>query len=334
MKSRDRYLGMNRSISRRDLIQGLGALAVAPLLPGQALADAVLAAEQNPGSYPPALTGLRGNQRGSFEVAHALSLEGKADWGTPGEPDPDIYDLVVVGAGISGLAAAHFFRKEQPHARILILDNHDDFGGHAKRNEFTIDGDTILGYGGSQSLEEPFHYPDAAKELLADLGVNLAAFKNAYDGDFYKRNNLTGGVFFNQKDWGENRLIPYDLATMHSYLPLAPSKLSDSEAIAQMPMSELARVEFLRLQKAREDNLVDLSADEKAMYLQTISYRDYLSKHLGISEPEIFAVLKDLTTDSGVDFGTASAGMALQYLFLPGFQAAGLDSFDANEPYI
>jgi len=334
MKSRDRYLGMNQSISRRDLIQGLGGLAMTPLIPGRALADAVLATEQNPGNYPPALTGLRGNHSGSFEVSHALSREGKADWGTPSEPDPGIYDLVVVGAGISGLAAAHFFRKQQPNARILILDNHDDFGGHAKRNEFIVGGDTILGYGGSQTLEEPFHYPDSAKELLADLGVDLSVFKNAYDGDFYKRNNLTGGVFFNQKDWGENRLIPYDLATMHSYLPLAPSKLSDSEAIAQMPMSERARVEFLRLQNARKDNLVDLSADEKEMYLQTISYKDYLSKHLGISEPEIFAVLKDLTTDSGVGFETASAGLALQYLSLPGYQAIRLDSFEVDEPYI
>ena len=51
------------------------------------------------------------------------------------ELDED-YDLVVVGAGLSGLAAAHFYREQRPAARILLLDNHDDFGGHAKRNEF------------------------------------------------------------------------------------------------------------------------------------------------------------------------------------------------------
>ena len=65
------------------------------------------------------------------------------------------YDLVVVGGGISGLAAAWFYRRAKPSARILILDNHDDFGGHAKRNEFTLDGRRIIGYGGSQSLQSP-----------------------------------------------------------------------------------------------------------------------------------------------------------------------------------
>ena len=48
------------------------------------------------------------------------------------------FDLVVVGGGISGLAAAYFYRQARPNARILILDNHDDFGGHAKRNEFHV----------------------------------------------------------------------------------------------------------------------------------------------------------------------------------------------------
>ena len=48
----------------------------------------------------------------------------------------EAYDLIVVGGGISGLAAAYFFRKQAAKSRILILDNHDDFGGHARRNEF------------------------------------------------------------------------------------------------------------------------------------------------------------------------------------------------------
>jgi spermidine dehydrogenase len=53
------------------------------------------------------------------------------------EADTDeVYDLIVVGGGISGLAAAYFYRKTAgPRVRILVLDNHDDFGGHAKRNE-------------------------------------------------------------------------------------------------------------------------------------------------------------------------------------------------------
>ena len=65
------------------------------------------------------------------------------------------FDLVVVGAGISGLAAAWFWRKQRPNARILVLDNHEDFGGHAARNEFTVGGRRLISYGGSESLQSP-----------------------------------------------------------------------------------------------------------------------------------------------------------------------------------
>jgi spermidine dehydrogenase len=62
----------------------------------------------------------------------------------------------MVGGGISGLAAAWFLRKQAgPDARILILENHADFGGHAKRNEFRTGGRLLVSYGGAQSIERP-----------------------------------------------------------------------------------------------------------------------------------------------------------------------------------
>ena len=179
---------MDRSISRRDLLHGMGALAASTLLPGRALAEEMLALEragETAAGYPPALTGLRGSHVGSFETALELALEGRRDWGVVEEPDSDVYDLVVVGGGLSGLAAAHFYRKQQPKARILILDNHDDFGGHAKRNEFQSGGRTLIGYGGSQTLQEPSGYPAVVKGLLRDLGVDKKRFDTAYDRGFY-----------------------------------------------------------------------------------------------------------------------------------------------------
>jgi len=145
MEPGDRDLGMDRPISRRDFLHGVGAVAAGGVLAGTPLADRSSAASHakavmDGGTYPPSLTGLRGSHRGSFEAAHQLVLGGQSDWGAVGEPDADVYDLVVVGGGISGLAAAHSYRKENPKARILILDNHDDFGGHAKRNEFQVGG--------------------------------------------------------------------------------------------------------------------------------------------------------------------------------------------------
>ncbi|MGH9724431.1 MAG: NAD(P)-binding protein, partial [Candidatus Acidiferrales bacterium] len=141
-KARDRELGMGCPITRRDFLNGVaigvGGAVVSGVMPGIEWASepAVRLTQDTPGYYPPALTGMRGSHPGSFEVAHAVR---DGDFSESGQPvhTGETFDLVVVGGGISGLAAAYFYRKlAGPGARILILDNHDDFGGHAKRNEF------------------------------------------------------------------------------------------------------------------------------------------------------------------------------------------------------
>ena len=135
---KDRELGMGRRITRRDFLNGVALTVGAAILPSDLLAADMQAERQDsPGYYPPALTGLRGSHPGSFEAAH--SLRDGTFWEHAGAPidTGETYDLVVVGGGISGLSAAHFFRKVAgSKARVLILENHDDFGGHAKRNEF------------------------------------------------------------------------------------------------------------------------------------------------------------------------------------------------------
>ena len=149
----DRDLGMDRPITRRDFLNGVAIgsrrrarrarmLAGIPGTRRDARGGGL--AQDAPGYYPPALTGMRGSHDGSFDVvARAARREilddGRHSLSTRGET----YDLVVVGGGISGLAAAYFYRARTPSARILILDNHDDFGGHAKRNEFRPGG-TLL----------------------------------------------------------------------------------------------------------------------------------------------------------------------------------------------
>src|SRR5262249_15753982 len=152
-------LGMNRRITRRDFLNGvavgIGALGYAGL-PGFAssLQNVPLSGDDSGYSYPPALMGMRGSVPGSYDVPHALR-DGNF-WETAGNPTDthETYDLVVVGGGISGLAAAYFYRKYAGAAsRILILDNNDDFGGHARRNEFCVAGRLLLSNGGAQSIE-------------------------------------------------------------------------------------------------------------------------------------------------------------------------------------
>ena len=171
----DKDLGMHCPITRRDFLNGIAVTAGASLLPPHLIgALQGVDPEQSPDYYPPALIGLRGSHVGSFEVAHAVR-DGDF-WQKAGQPaeTKENFDLIVVGGGISGLSTAYFFRKTNPSARILILDNHDDFGGHAKRNEFTVGDRKLLGYGGSFSIESPAPYSPVAKGVIADLGDAVA----------------------------------------------------------------------------------------------------------------------------------------------------------------
>src|SRR5207253_1946159 len=165
-----------------------------------AVADEPAALEKAPGYYPPALTGMRGSHPGSFDAAH--SLRDGTFWDSVGKPEDtgETYDLIVVGGGISGLSAAHFYRKAAGlKARILILDNHDDFGGHAKRNEFRVDNQFRLGYGGTFSIESPAPYSAVAKALIQELGIDVPSYPQYLSKDLYRSLGLAPNIFFDKE---------------------------------------------------------------------------------------------------------------------------------------
>ena len=302
----------------------MGASAAASFVPGRVFADEMLRLEAVSGPYyPPGLTGLRGSHVGSFEVAHQLGREGRSEWGSVREPDPDVYDLVVVGAGVSGLSAAHFYRKEHPGARVLILDNHDDFGGHAKRNEFQAEDHALMTHGGSEILEGPEYYSDVAKGLFADLGIQPKKLGAAFDQNFYERNGLTAGIYFDHETFGVDLTLAYPLVDgLHyqGWIPVADSAMSHEEAVEQMPISDAARQEMVWLLTTTENVLPDQSHVDEDAYLNSISYREFLGKHMNIQEPEVYAIFENLMSDWCVGIEAVPAIEAF-YWGLPGIMA-------------
>ncbi|MBW2694520.1 MAG: FAD-dependent oxidoreductase, partial [Deltaproteobacteria bacterium] len=180
---------MNRPITRRDFLSGASLAVTGSLLtPGliASASPAEFATNKAADHYPPLLTGMRGSHPGSFEVAHQVRDGAQGAFGNV-EDTNESYDLVVVGGGISGLAAAYFFRKQAgPKAKILILDNHDDFGGHAKRNEFQYEGRTLVDLGGTEFIEAPSTYPPEAAALLKELGIDVSLADTVFDHDLYR----------------------------------------------------------------------------------------------------------------------------------------------------
>jgi spermidine dehydrogenase len=261
LSDRDRLLGMDRPITRRDFLNGVAlataGLAANALLPRQAQA-------QGTPAYPPKLEGLRGHSDRAMNIMHAVR-DGTFWDEAPGVTDSgEHYDLVVVGGGISGLAAARLFQRQKPGATILILENNDDFGGHARRNEFVAsNGKTIIGYGGSQSLQTPSYFSPLVKDVLADIGIAVEKFEDFYDQQWHEERGLGDAILFRGADWGgEDRLVvTSDLA---------------ADWVGQSPLNEQAKADLIELIDSPPDYLPGKTRAEKFEILAKTSYADFL----------------------------------------------------------
>jgi spermidine dehydrogenase len=281
----DKNLGMNRSISRRDFLNGVALTVGSTLIPASALAfdETAFAPEKAAGYYPPALTGMRGNHDGTFTYAHQLRDGESWDSNGKAEPTGETYDLVIVGGGISGLAAAHFYRKATgPKTRILILDNHDDFGGHAKRNEFRVGDRTLLAHGGTMSIEHPSRYSKVAMGVLTDVGIDVNRFYKDFDRKLYS--NLGTAMFYDRATFGEDRLVT------------GMGKTPWPEFFANSPLSEPVRRDLIRVYTEKKDYLAGLTRKQKIERLSKTSYADFLTKICKVT-PDALPFFQTYTND-------------------------------------
>ncbi len=321
---------MSNMISRRDFLNGTALVIAGGLTP---LAQLRAAPDRY---YPPSLTGLRGSHPGSFEVAHEAGREGKS-FDISGLPVEQSFDLVVVGGGISGLAAAWFYRESHgPASRILILDNHDDFGGHAKRNEFRVGDRFLIGYGGAESLQSPkAMFSKTVNRLLQALGVDIRRWDTAFDRKLYASLGLTEGVYFERETFGVDRLVVGNPNVTGADSAEHDAKLTEA-LIAGFPMSDDAKARLVAFFTQPKDYLAGKSKAQKIAYLKKISYRDYLRKDAGLGE-EAVKYFDGTTKDflaMGPDIVPAFDALGSEY---PGFAGLGLnDQTDPgmDEPYI
>jgi spermidine dehydrogenase len=308
-------LGMDRPIARRDFLNGFGvavggslALNSTKWLDAFGLPRSPFSPAIAPDYYPPALTGMRGTTDAVMEVGHALR-DGNT-WGAPTQ-DAETYALIIVGGGLSGLSAAYFYRKVAgPDAKILILENHDDFGGHARRNEFHTDKRILVGYGGTQSIAGPKLYSAQAKALFRELGIDVQKFYKYYDQDFDKSHGLQRGTFFDKKTFGSDKLV------------VGTGRSNRTAFLAEAPLSDAVKKDLQRLYEDKEDYLPGMSSWDRKVLLAKISYKDYLLKYAKLSAETIPVLQTETYGLYGVGIDAVPAG-DLAGLGYPGF--GGMD---------
>lgn len=280
----DRMLGLDQEITRRDFLNstllGSGALLLNPLSPAQLLqtAAAPVAADEwtgygGVGDY----ANSNGNTPAVLEAGHRIR-DGEFESLPANVIDTnETYDCVVIGGGISGLAAALIFQQRGGKGKSsLVLDNHPVFGGEAKRNEFLVDGHRLIAHQGSAFFPIPFPH--------------------SFIGRFYESIGLKTPRLEYQK-WGSSS--PEMKLSTTPYLGSAPNALyfgakfghpdglwlTDpwGKKLEGAPLSPKVREELLKYQSATDAEAPQYPGDDISRRLDAMTLEGYRIQRHGIS---------------------------------------------------
>jgi len=343
MDANDRNLGMDRAITRRDFLNGVALGVVGSTLAPELVrvAQQEFGPERAPDYYPPTRVGMRGSHPGSFEVAHQLRDRRQVDLSGATNLN-ETYDLVVVGGGLSGLSAAYFFLRDVGRsARVLILDNHDDFGGHAKRNEFNYDGRMLALNGGTLNIESWGRYNEHARGVINDIGIDIDRFlsTNENNRSLYRSFHLTGqATFFDKETWGADRLVIRHAnggrgeglggrGTTPAETPGGGRGRGayTADDLSRTPLSPQAQKDMVRLYgAAHPDYMPGLSSADKKVRLAKMSYQDFLLNFVKVDKQVVWFFRNQGTGSFCVGVDCFPALFAWQD-GLPGFNGMSLE---------
>ena len=309
-------------ITRRDFVNGalVGAGAALLGMPAPSCAQGLTDSWTGYGGIGD-YASSNGNTAAVVNAAHGIR-DGRYETAIPSaRPVDERYDLVVVGGGFAGLAAAYEFKKARPGGTVLLLDNHPVPGGEAKQNVFEIDGVRLVGPQGSNGTLVPPPAFGLAHDYWNELGI-----PKEFD---YARPSASANGIRIPRDNYESMFWDENLASTGWYFGGTFVRDPFSDALARAPLDAATKRNWLAWHDAGSPVTPPPGVDADR-WLDTMSYGDYLLNVMRLSR-SVFALTDPLVAagDYGVS-ATAISAYAAKLLGMPGPSGAGGIGYDES----
>jgi spermidine dehydrogenase len=314
----DRALGMDASITRREFL-GAALLASGAVLLGGMTPAELLAAQDDFTGYGGVgeYNGSNGNTWDVLQAGHAIR-DGRYDPLPKDVVDTgETYDCVIVGGGISGLAAALFFQREtQSKLKCLVLENHAIFGGEARQNEFLVEGKRLIAHQGSAIYQVQYPHsflaqfydsiglktPQLTYQKWGGTDAELALSKTPYEAAGLQRGQY--GFWFGAKFGQKPGMWLIDPVGKH---------------LKGAPVSDATRREWLRwlkdepIEKTKFEH-PKIEGDAVSRYLDSITLEQHYMERFGLSRDTVRTFLSPVE-GGGSGLGPDALSAYSEYAF-------------------